>query len=283
MMPAPFCSTMFRRGGVCVIAALVLWAPLSAHDMWIEPGSFFPEAGQIVSVRLRVGQDLLGDPLPLEPSLVNQFVVQDGAGIRPVVRRPGADPAGLVRVNAPGLLVIGYRSNPSSVDMAAEKFNQYLKEEGLESVAAMRASRNETGAAVQELFSRCAKSLVYSGTPNEAQADRALGFPLELVAERNPYALQPGQDFPVRLTYESRPLAGALVVAMNRLNPAEKLSARTDKDGRVRFKVQPRGMWLIKAVHMVPAPADADGDWSSYWASLTFEMRHTSSTANDRP
>ena len=42
---------------------------------------------------------------------------------------------------------------------------------------------------------------------------------------------------------------------MNRLNPSEKLSARTDEDGRVRFKLRPGGMWLIKAVHMVPAPA----------------------------
>ena len=32
-------------------------------------------------------------------------------------------------------------------------------------------------------------------------------------------------------------------------------------------------MWLIKAVHMVPAPADSNADWASYWASLTFELQ----------
>src|SRR6476659_7769326 len=106
----------------------------------------------------------------------------------------------------------------------------------------MRASRNETGAAAHELFSRCAKSLVFSVSPSEAQGDRPLGFTLELVAERNPYAVRPDQDLPVRLTYENRPLAGALVVAMNRLNPSEKLSARTDTAGRVRFRLHPGGM-----------------------------------------
>jgi hypothetical protein len=25
-------------------------------------------------------------------------------------------------------------------------------------------------------------------------------------------------------------------------------------------------------VHMVPAPAGANADWQSYWASLTFEL-----------
>lgn len=272
LSPSPRTST-FRRLTVVLVATMALsCVPLSAHDMWIEPGTFAPGAGQIVPVRLRVGQDLLGDPLPRDPSLINQFVVEDAEGRKPVVGRDGSDPAGFVRVAAPGMLVIGYRSNQSSVDLPAEKFNQYVKDEGLDAVAAMRARRNETGANAHELFSRCAKSLVLSGSAAGTQGDRRLGFTLELVAERNPYAIRAGQDLPVRLTYENRPLPGALVVAMNRLRPSEKLTARTDSDGRVRFRLRPGGMWLVKAVHMIPAPPGSNADWTSFWASLTFEM-----------
>ena len=274
MTSPPLSSLMFRRLGVLVVAAIALsTAPLFAHDMWIEPTTFSPEPGQVVGVRLRVGQDLLGDPVPRDPALVNQFVVEDAAGRKPLVGRNGADPAGFLRVAMPGLLVIGYRSNPSAIELVAEKFNQYLKEEGLDAVAALRARRKETGARAHELFSRCAKSLVLSGSPTATQGDRRLGFPLELVAERNPYAIRAGQDLPVRLTYDNRPLAGALVVAMNRLNPSEKLAARTDHDGRVRFRLRSGGMWLVKAVHMIPAPAGANAQWASFWASLTFELR----------
>ena len=60
---------------------------------------------------------------------------------------------------------------------------------------------------------------------------------------------------------------------MNRLNPMEKVSARSDSDGRVRLRLSGAGMWLIKAVHMVPAPQGSGADWSSDWASLTFEVR----------
>ncbi len=223
---------------------------------------------------MRVGQDLLGDPLPRSSDLINQFVVADAEGRKPVVGRDGSDPAGFVRVAMPGVLVIGYHSNPSTVELTAEKFNQYLKEEGLDAVAALRASRNQTGAKAHEIFSRCAKSLVLSGSPSEGQADRRLGFPLELVAERNlsVCAIRAGQDLPVRLTYENRPLAGALVVALNRQDPSQKQTARTDSDGRVRFHVRPGGMWLIKAVHMLPAPPNSQAEWASYWASLTFQM-----------
>jgi uncharacterized GH25 family protein len=71
--------------------------------------------------------------------------------------------------------------------------------------------------------------------------------------------------------WQGRPLEGALVVAINRASPQEKLAARSDREGRVRFQLRAGGMWLVKAVHMVAAPAGSDADWSCYWASLTFE------------
>jgi uncharacterized GH25 family protein len=243
-----------------------------AHDMWIEPASFSPATGEIVPIRLRVGQDLLGDPLPRESSLIKQFVVAGATGTKPVVGRDGADPAGFVFVPKPGSFVVGYGSVPSAVELPAEKFNRYLKEEGLEAIAALRAQRKADNAPVHELFARCAKSLILSGAPNEKQIDRKLGFTLELLAERNPYSLPAGELLPVRLTYHDRPLAGALVVAMNRLNPAEKQAIRSDRDGRVRFKLQSRGLWLIKAVHMIPAAPGSKAEWASFWASLTFEL-----------
>lgn len=261
------------RDAFAFVLALTIFSVASptAHDMWIDPTTFVPATGQIVGVRLRVGEDLLGDPIPRDPSLIREFIVEDREGRKPVVGRGGADPAGFVRASAPGLLVIGYHSNPATVELPAEKFNQYLKEEGLDAVEALRARRGQTGAAARELFSRCAKSLVSSGPAASGASDRALGFPLELLAERNPYTLGGGEDLPVRLTYGKAPLAGALVVAINRQDPSKKIAARTGADGRVRLRLNRPGMWLIKAVHMVPAPGGSGADWESFWASLTFE------------
>ena len=64
------------------------------------------------------------------------FVVVATVGPEGLDCSPRGDPAGFVRVAMPGLLVIGYRSNPSAIEVAADKFNQYLKEEGLDAVAA---------------------------------------------------------------------------------------------------------------------------------------------------
>jgi len=267
-------SSVPRRWGWLVAAALALsTAPLAAHDMWIEPTSFIPDAGKIIGVRLRVGQDFLGDPLPRDPALIEQFISVDSTGRKPVYGRDGADPAGLLRVAEPGLLILGYQSHAKPIVLPATTFNQYLKEEGLDAITELRARRNQTSSDAREIFSRCAKSLVYQRMPTNAQADRALGFTLELVAERNPYTLHAGQDFPVSLTYEGRPLPGALVVAMNRANPAAKIMGRTDQKGRVTFRLPQDGMWLVKAVHMIPAPDGSNAEWASFWASLTFELK----------
>jgi hypothetical protein len=68
------------------------------------------------------------------------------------------------------------------------------------------------------------------------------------------------------------------VVALNEDDPDARLAARSDFDGRVVFRPGRTGRWLVKAVHMVPAPPEADADWESVWASVTFEI-HESRTA----
>ena len=267
----------FRRPTAGAAAGACLFVVLSgvsalAHDLWIEPSAFVADPSKMIAVKLRVGVDLLGDPVARDPSLIDQFIAVDRQGSRPILGRDGEDPAGVLRVASPGLVIVGYASKPTHIVLAADKFNTYLAEEGLEAVANARAKRNETSAEAREAFSRCAKALISSGPVTAADADRALGFTLELIAERNPYGLRPGEALPVRLMYRDQPLAGALVVAMNRRNPSAKLTARSGKDGRVAFRLTEPGMWLVKAVHMTDAPAGTDAQWTSFWASLTFEL-----------
>ena len=58
---------------------------------------------------------------------------------------------------------------------------------------------------------------------------------------------------------------------MPRDTPDARVTARTDAQGRARLRLDRPGVWLVKAVHMIPAPAGAGADWESFWASLTFE------------
>jgi uncharacterized GH25 family protein len=254
------------------VAGALLTAPMLAHDFWIEPSSFHPAAGSELAVSLRVGEHFRGDPVPrMDPKIV-KFVLASVSGETPIGGLPATDPAGLLRVAAPGLAVIGYRSQRTAITLEPEKFEKYLADEGLDGVLAARKSRGEQSKAGNEVYSRCAKSLIAVGGTGNSGFDRALGFTVEIVAESNPVKLHAGDSMRVRVLHEGEPLAGALVKAIALDDPDNTLSARSGKDGRVAIRLARKGVWLVKTVHMVPAPKETGADWESLWASLTFEI-----------
>src|ERR1051326_7025090 len=113
-------SPIMKIARLLIIAVLTLSAiPLAAHDMWIEPTSFLPDAGSVVGLRLRIGQDFLGDPLPRDPALIDQFITVDTTGRKPVYGHDGGDPAGLIRVTEPGVVIAGYQSHPTPIVIPA--------------------------------------------------------------------------------------------------------------------------------------------------------------------
>jgi uncharacterized GH25 family protein len=258
---------------LAVAALLILTAGRAeAHDFWIEPSSFRPAAGSTVGVRLVVGQKFRGDVLPRNPAMIARFDFASDAGSVPIPGHAADDPAGVFRVERPGLGLIAYRSLESPLSLEAPKFEEYLKEEGLESIIAARARRGETAKPSRELFSRSAKSLLQVGGSGETGFDRVLDLTLEIVPEKNPYAMGAGGDLPVRLLFMGQPLAGALVAALPYDEPDRRIAARTDRGGRVVLKLPKAGVWLVKAVHMVPVDGNPAADWRSIWASLTFEV-----------
>jgi uncharacterized GH25 family protein len=259
------------------LVVLAFPASIGAHDFWILPTSFQPVAGTAVGLQLLVGEYFVGERVPRNAAQIERFFAVGPAGERDVAGRDGMDPAGLLRADAPGTWVVGYRSRPSRVELAAAAFDQYLKEEGLEHVIAERARLGESTAVAREQFSRSVKSIVTVGEASGGDAAcRPLGLTLELVPERDPRQANPA-GLPLRLLYAGKPLANAQVVALrqnhNEAGPVEPVAKlRTDRDGRA---VVPSGAgkWLIKAVQMRRADPGSAVEWESIWTSLTFRVR----------
>lgn len=243
-------------------------APAGAHDFWIEASDWTPEPGAPVAVRLRIGDSFPGAPVPLESAWVERFEVVSEAGRGEVT--PVGEPAGLWAAGASGVHAIVYDSRPDSLTLDAEAFEGYLAEEGLEEVSRLRRARGQSGSPGREVFSRSAKALVAAGEGGGEGYRLVAGLPLELVPERDPFRLGAGEALPVRLLFQGRPLAGALVEAASPRAPMA--SARTDAEGRVRLLLPRGGLWRVTAVHMVPALAESGADWESVWASLAFEV-----------
>jgi len=227
----------------------------------------------VVKIALRVGERYAGEPVKRNDAKIERFVIvgPGAGGEKPVLGPDGSDPAGFARADGKGLHVIGYRGKHSSVALEAAKFESYLKEEGLERVVERRAASGQSAAPGLEIYSRCAKALLESPGGDGMGFDRVLGFTLEIVPEKNPFALKPGESLPVRVLFEGKPLEGALVVALSQRHPEARAQARTGADGRASLPIAGDGASLVKCVHMVPATGRDDADWESFWGSLTFE------------
>ncbi len=267
-----------RRGAQCkrnLLGALVLLLVLPpvramAHDFWIEPIKFRVTAGEKVPLQLLVGQEFKGNSALYNPEQFERYIYTGPGGEQPVVGELGDDPAGTVAITGPGLYIVGFYSKKFDVTFKSfEEFELYLNKEGLERNLALARKRSGLRGGILELYTRCAKSLIAAPQAESGAADRVFGFPLELVSETNPYRQR---DLRLRLLYRAQPLEGALVVAFNKAEPLTKLKARTDKDGRVTFKLPRAGVWLVTSVHQIPTPWYARADWESFWASLTFEL-----------
>ena len=254
----------------------VLWFVTSvvhAHDFWIEAAPYRLEPSEAAEVTLRVGERFKGETIPYIDSWIDRFEIHDGQGMRPITGQVGDDPAGRVTPSGPGASWVAYQSTDDFVELPPAKFNDYLAMEGMEYIRPLREQRGQADQPAREYYVRCVKALLWNPGGDGVAVDAPLDLTLEVVPLANPYRLQPGDTLEVRLLYLGRPVPGLLVKAFTREAPEQEVLVRTDDDGRARIALDRVGTWIVKTVHMVAIKDDPYGDWRSYWASLTFELR----------
>lgn len=286
-----------RRAALSALALLAACSSLAqAHEFWIKPSSFRVRAGVPLSVSLMVGDGFPGEAVPRDPrrivrfdavmteteaamSCASKWQISEPAATdpaMPIVGAPGADPAGAVAFGASGTAILVYRSNNARVELDAEKFEDYLREDGMAAIIEKRRQRGESGKPGRELYSRCCKALVrVAGADGAAQpiADRVVGLRHELVllGVEDDDRTAPGQTLRVRDLFDGKPIAGVMVSVRSPEHPGQKISAKTDDRGEATLEVPWGGELLVSAVHMVEAPTGSDAEWESTWTSLSFD------------
>ena len=163
--------------------------------------------------------------------------------------------------------------HPRFIRLDAKDFNSYIEGEGFAGVIHAPQQAGKTGAEGRELYSRASKLLI---GPAGELATRPLGHVLEIVPEKDPAALAPGEPLPVQVLFRGKPLAGVRVSAASagaEMKGHEfPVSAETDAGGRALLKLDRGGLWYARLIHMVAAQDDPEVDWRSFFTTLTFEV-----------
>jgi uncharacterized GH25 family protein len=263
------------RFALCALVAFA--APAGAHDYWLIPETFTPKPKATISVRLFVGEELKAEqevPFAAKKTPIAELATaRDSAPLAEA--KAGAKPAFSLALPGTGTAVLRVDRDWSHITLKADKFTAYLKEEGLGHIVEAREKAGEANADASERYRRCLKALLHGGTPDGA-ATKQLGQVFEIVPTKDPYTLKAGDVLPVKVFFESKPLAGLKLTAVHRVgDTVTSVSATTDKTGAAEFKLTKGGVWLVRGVHMrrvtekEPTPA---ADWESFWASVSFEL-----------
>jgi hypothetical protein len=259
---------------VCARASLV-----SAHDFWLQPQEYWIDADALTTMTLQVGHGPFRQRSPILARRITRFQALTPEAVlvdlRKQLRLGQAAEDGDFRLTRPGLyLLVLQTDNRAQTHLPSIRFNDYLKAEGLTPALEQRARLHLMDADGSERYSRCAKAIVQVG-PSAAGPQRLIskpiGLPLEIVPEASPYDVPRSATLPVRVIYEGRPLAGALVKLTNLKDDASPLEVRqTDHEGRASFTMPSSGSWLLNVIWTKPLPRSEETDFETVFSSLSF-------------
>lgn len=273
------------------IALLIVVGVANAHDFWLVPDAFLVAEGGWVEAR---GQT--SSRFPRSESAVAIDRVADArliaAGGSERIMDLSHSGASLLLRHRPtiaGQRVVAIALHWRSARESAAGFRRYLELEGApEALARIEREGLLRGRdSVTRRYAKYAKTFVEVLGAGGARGARAFGVaaghPLEFVPLSDPSDAKSGDTLRIRLLYAGMPLASAPVHAgyvtnLALVQRAARDSAErptdvhltTDSGGIVRVPLSSGGLWNVRTIHVVPAPANSGADWDTHWATGVF-------------
>lgn len=260
----------FSRWALSALFILTMPLLVMAHEFWLEPVSFW---GSKMTIRVRVGEHFNGENWKGDYSKVKSLAFINHNQVNTL------DPLALLaqkgdslQLSLPfeGTQTLIFNSTNSFIQLRADDFNAYLKEDGLADILAWRKSNHKDTSGAREYYQRSVKTLLQNGS-TLTPVNYPTQLPLDIVPLSNPYALNAPGSVKFTVYFQQRLLKEGLIKAWH-ISKDGKLTQQDIqlKEGSFSLDVAPEGKWMVSTVKMVPHTADATADWQSYWASCTW-------------
>ena len=174
-----------------------------------------------------------------------------------------------------GTYIAGISTLPRNIDLSAVEFKDYLEHAGLTDMIATREVLGLAEKAAKEKYSKHVKAILQVGDNRSNHFNREFGYPIEFIPLDNPYDAKIGDAIKFKLISGGKILPEQVVQFGSRSitnNPGSSGgSARTDDEGIISIDLTSDGIWYLATIHMVET-AEADLDYESNWATITFEV-----------
>lgn len=249
------------------ISFLIL--PVIAHEFWLQPEKFIYKRGDNINIRFWVGEDFDGSNWSGNRNKVTSLQLYLG-DITDDLSGQLSDEKGdslQLAVFDEGTAMVAFNSTNSFIQLDADKFNAYLKEDGLQNTIDYRMAHNETDSAGKEFYQRSVKTLIQVGDAKD-NISHITGLPLDIIPLTNPYRLKNNDTLTIRAFFNKQILANQLMNVWQRVEgKTSRQEYRTNENGEFSFVISSTGKWMVSTVKMIHLDNDPQANWQSYWGS----------------
>ena len=160
---------------------------------------------------------------------------------------------------------------PRTIELTPKQVQEYLHEIGANDSVRQRWSKAAQSSRWRETYTKEAKTFLNVGaTRQDVSWTEPVGLSLEIIPEKDPASLHVGDAFPVQVLKAGKPLA-AFPLGIVHEGKTRGMIRKTDQDGRVTFRLNRAGRWLLRGTELRSA-TQAEEEWESTFTTLTIDV-----------
>jgi uncharacterized GH25 family protein len=248
---------------------------VQAHEFWMQPIKFFFTPGENAMISFKVGENFTGEPWDLRKSKIIKLEHHQFSKVKDLIPQMAEGEKDNLQITLAeeGTHLVAAQTSHTFIELEAEKFNAYLKEDGLDDAYYQREKTKTLDTSGKELYARYTKLFLQAGKKTDDTYKKQVGFPLEIMPEQDPYQLKVGSRVSFKILFNGKPLFGARVKVWNRHNNRTIMQpVYSQQDGMIEAHISNPGTWMVSVVKMIPSK-DSKADWESFWGSLVFGVK----------
>lgn len=256
-----------------LLFAISLAMPARAHDTWLIPDQFNLTPKSTVTLDMTSGMEFPRLDVGPKPERVESAKCRIAGKTFDITNKLAAPNSLQFKTELAdvGVATFWVKLPSRSLELKPDQVKEYLDE--VDAPEALRKQWAEMKPQRwRESYTKHPKTFARVGEPpSDRSWAEPVGMFLEIVPEKDPTALKAGDDFPVRVLKDGKPFADFSLNAVSAGEPKGE-TRKTDKEGRVTFRVGKEGRWLLRGTD-IRKSNQPDTDWESDFATLTLEVK----------
>jgi len=286
------------------------------HDLYLKMETYFLKPNQKATLSLFNGTFEKSENIITRDRMLDASIISHGQKIKVTPEQWKDQDSTITQLTfntgKAGTYVAGVSTKARNIKLTAEKFNNYLKHDGVTDMLAKRTTNNLLDKDAVESYQKHVKAIYQVGKTKTEDWKTVLGYPIEFIPQANPYEKHSGEKLDVKLILDGKLLSNQLVYAdyinntkdlnhehnekehshdhkhdnkhkhkHNHKSKSEKehthtngQQLRTNAEGIVTVDLPEDGIYYIRTIHMIDVTDHKELTHRSKWATLTFEVTH---------